>query len=328
MRATVVGAGLAGITAARLLKDAGWDVEIFERRGYIGGNCSDHLDSHGVHVHEHGPHIFHTDNEMVWEFVTRFAEFNDYQHKVLANLGTKIIPIPVNDISVKILGWHPSSEEIVDLVFKDYSEKMWGKPWGRLPSSVTGRVPAIRKGDDCRYFLDPHQGVPKLGYTKWLTSMLGLVPVHLGEDNGVWHKQRHDLVVYTGSIDEYFGVPHTLPYRTVDIQFSYGCRLPAAVVNECNPKPHTRTTDYAWFSQVDTDITVQSKETPREYVSGDIPIWPVHTDESLHQYEKFAQLTDAKTVFLGRLGTYRYMDMDDIVYQAMTVLEPYLSLRD
>ena len=138
MHAVIVGAGLSGITAARLLQDAGWQVEIFERRGYIGGNCVDHVDSStGVMVHDHGPHIFHTHMEPVWKFVNQFAKFNSYEHKVMANTKAGLMPVPFNDVSVKILGHKPEPEEIQDLIFRDYSEKMWGKPWSELPESVT-----------------------------------------------------------------------------------------------------------------------------------------------------------------------------------------------
>lgn len=328
MRAVVVGAGLSGLTAARLLTDAGWTVEVYERRGYIGGNCADHRDTMtGLLVHDHGPHIFHTDYEPVWEFVNRFAGFNSYQHKVLANTSQGTIPIPINDVAARILGYEPTAQEIQNLVFRDYSSKMWGKPWSLLPESVTSRVPSFRKGDDCRYFLDAYQGLPIEGYTKMLAQMADGISIYLGEDNGHWEKQERDLLVYTGSIDEYFGQPNTLEYRTLNIRFSLGTRQGAAVINECNNLAYTRTTDYSAFYGLPVDLTVLSREYPATCSPLEIPFYPVHSESNLDRYRVFERRArgEEAVVFLGRLGTFRYMDMDDVIWQAMTELKPYLT---
>ena len=174
-KAVIVGCGIAGATAAFLLKQKGYRVEIFETRNHIAGNCYDE-EVHGVTVHKYGAHVFHTNRDKVWSFVNRFAKFNDFCPKVWANTKEGLIPIPYNDITKTAIG-EKSKDQIIDLIFRDYSEKMWGESWENLPGEITSRIPKIREGTNRCYHKDPYFGVPIGGYVKMFENMLEGVKV-------------------------------------------------------------------------------------------------------------------------------------------------------
>ena len=180
-KAIIIGAGLSGSTSAILLKRAGYDVEIFEKRSHLGGNCYDEFIK-GICVHKYGPHGFHTNKKQVWDFLNQFTSFNKVALKVQADTSQGRIPIPFNKTSCKIVG-KKTPEEIRDLIFVDYSEKMWGLKWRDIPKSITNRLPTTRETFDNRYHLDKHQGIPQKGYTEMFKNMLEGITVHLGTSN-------------------------------------------------------------------------------------------------------------------------------------------------
>lgn len=184
MKICVVGAGLAGAVAARILVDDGHSVEVFESCGHIAGNYHDAWQA-GIMVHYYGPHCFHTDKPAVWEFVNRFTKFRETACPMVANTRLGQIAIPFNDISAEIAG-DLSPEEIRDLLFLDYSEKHWGVSWAEIPSSITGRVPQRRIGRDCRYHPERWQAVPVDGFTRMFEAMLEGIPLHLGSTEVEW----------------------------------------------------------------------------------------------------------------------------------------------
>ena len=178
--AYVIGAGTAGSTAARILKDNGWDVEVFETRSYISGNCYDYIDEKTrCIVHAHGPHAIHTNSEKVWNWLHQFSEFNDFSVKVWANTKLGKIPIPYNDTSDKIIGRRLSDEEIIDLVFRDYSEKMWNTPFEELPQSILARLAVRNPGEETYFVNNKYQGLPKYGFVRMFENILDGIPVHL-----------------------------------------------------------------------------------------------------------------------------------------------------
>jgi UDP-galactopyranose mutase len=321
MKVVIVGAGLAGAVAARLLKDEGHQVEIFESRDHIGGNCFD-VWQDGILVQRYGPHCFHTDKPAVWEFVNRFCKFRLFDYKVVANTRRGLIPIPFNDISAETAG-ELTPEEIRDLIFVDYSEKHWGIPWSQIPKSITSRVPQRRTGRDCRYHLDPWQGVPSEGFTKMFEAMLEGIPVHLNAEENAWRKAPADHVVFTGSIDDYFGLQHgKLEYRSLRFEYERHPKRQHLQINECNPLPWTRTVDHSHWMDQQVEQTVIAREFPCEWDGSNTRFYPKPFGGNTERFQKYWKAGKAlsNVTFLGRLATYKYLDMDDVVAQVMVKL--------
>jgi UDP-galactopyranose mutase len=342
MKATIVGAGVSGLTAAVQLSSNNWDVEVFDKRTHIGGNCHDYLYSN-VYVHSYGPHIFHTDDEAVWEFISRYAQFNGYRHKVLAKTDAApevMIPIPYSKATEEVIGCSWSDDQIIDALFKSYSQKMWGKPWDELPPEITDRVPKRRDDHNTEYFTDKYQGMPIGGYTSLFSGMvddIGVDRLHIGAPDDEWKisAAKSDLIVYTGSIDEYFdGCLGYLDYRTVD--FHVTCildtdRQPVAVVNECNDRAYTRKTDFSrFYADATTPPLIPAMvEYPRKYIKGfgDDPIYPMNWGDNTSKITGYNTLADSldSVVFCGRLGKYKYLDMDDAIAGAIEAVKPFIG---
>ena len=327
MKVVIVGAGLAGASAAAMLKDR-HEVTVYETRKYIGGNCYDCDSTHKVRYHVHGPHIFHTRNEQVWEFLNQYTTFNNYEHKVMADTVLGCIPIPFNDISRDLVG-ELSESQIRDLLFVDYSEKMWGVPWSLLPEEITSRVPPVRYNNDCRYFTDKYQGIPVPGYTEMFERMFDGCTVQLDAAPDAWEYDPYDLLVYTGSLDEYYEHHYgRLGYKTLDIFPLVDGHIKGstvAVINQCNKTvKYTRTTDNSfWYSGSDTEDSwdVVTTETPRNAKPDDIPYYPIPYGSNALLGNKYRNLDPgSRTIFIGRLATYTYLNMDQVVEQALTRL--------
>lgn len=322
MRVLIVGSGISGSTAARLLADEGHEVEIWEARDHTGGNCHDEK-SGGVTVHKYGPHLFHTNDRKVWEFLSRFTAWKDYRHTVVADTAMGRISIPYSPLTERQLGRALTEEEIRELIFVEYSEKQWGIPWSELPAAIKGRVPTRRTDEDDRYFTDEYQGQPADGYAAMFARMLEGIPVTTGQDKEAWRERRSaaDQVIYTGKIDEYFGCSlGRLPYRSLRFEHRRSReRLPHAVINQCNRLAHTREYDHAWFSLEDPEETVITREYPLAHDASNEPYYPMPFGEGQALYQRYKELAAAEegTLFLGRLATYSYLDMWMAVAQAM-----------
>ncbi len=322
MKIVVVGAGLAGSVAARLLTDAGHTVEIFESREHIAGNCYDAWQD-GVLVHQYGPHCFHAKRTDVWEFMNRFSRFRDTAFSVMANTRLGQIPIPFNDVSAEIVG-DLTQEEIQKLLFVDYSEKHWGVPWAQIPQSITGRVPKRREGRDCRYHQDEFQGVPIEGFTKLFEAMLHDIPVHLNAEEEAWRKAPADHVIFTGSIDDYFGRRFgKLEYRSLKFDYALEAKREHFQINECNrEKPWTRAVDHSHWLDQKVEQTVIGREFPCEWDGTNTRFYPKPFGGNPELFQKYwaAAKAEKNVTFLGRLATYKYLDMDDVVAQVMVKL--------
>ena len=325
----IVGAGITGCTLAERLAAAGHRVGVVEQRDRVGGNCSERIDGAGVLVHEFGPHIFHTDSDAVFQYLSRFTEWRTYTHRVLANTGEYLMPMPVNNTSIRaIFGAVRGAEAIRALVgvfgdgsavpigallnddrlrwigksvweaaFSAYSAKQWGASLPHLDDQVFARVP-IRLTEDDRYFVDHHQGVPSSGYQPMFEAMLAETPridVLLGERFHEGQRPARLGVVFTGAIDEYFGYRFgCLPYRSVRFQFvthdSAELVQPAAVINYVAPSPEaTRSTEFRQLTGQHVRGTTVGWEYPFDATAADAPMYPVPSRESAALFARYAQ---------------------------------------
>lgn len=332
MKAKIIGCGLSGITAAIVLKEKGYNVEIYDNRNHIGGNCYD-FKINNITVHKYGAHIFHTNDEEVWNFLNRYTKFNNYIHKVRANTEYGLISIPYNFLSRDQIGKDLSPEEIQKLIFVKYSERHWGVPWSEIPSTITSRLPDKRNNYDDRYFTDTYQGIPQYGYTSMMNNMLDSIKVHLGVSPNFYKtidSKSYDLLIYTGKPDDYFDYVHgNLSYRSLrfehfesksDPMFSWN---KGAVINECNDLPYNRTVDNKIFLNEKSINTIYTRDYPEEHNKYNDPIYPKNFGIDLDIYNNYNRLIkqQAKTIFLGRLATYKYLDMWMAIKQVFNKLK-------
>ena len=350
----VVGAGFAGsVLAERLAAGAGKRVLVVDRRQHIGGNAYDHYNDDGILVHRYGPHIFHTNSREVFEYLSRFTAWRPYEHRVLASVDGQLLPIPINlDTINRLYGLQMSSFELEkffetvaeprehvrtseDVVvgrvgralyekfFRNYTRKQWGMDPSELDASVTARVPTRTSRDD-RYFTDTYQAMPLHGYTRMFERMLAHpdIKVMLNTDyREVLDEVEYREMVYTGPIDEFFDCRYgKLPYRSLEFRHqtvNAPVHQPAPVVNYPNEHPYTRVTEFKYLTGQEHPKTAIVYEYPRD--EGD-PYYPVPRPENAELYARYRALADqtARVHFVGRLATYRYYNMDQVVAQALT----------
>jgi len=352
----VVGAGFAGaVMAERLAADAGKRVLVVDRRPHVAGNAYDHLDDAGVLIHQYGPHIFHTNSSEIFDYLSRFTDWRPYEHRVLADLGDRQVPMPINRTTLNLLyGLDLKTEEeaaaflasraepvgeirtsadvvisavgreLYETFFQGYTRKQWGMDPSELDKSVTARVPT-RTNDDDRYFTDAYQAMPDKGFTAMFERMLDhpnidlLLGVEYREAQAAY---PHDHLVFTGPIDEYFGYRYgKLPYRslrfehrTVDSERHQG----VAVVNYPDEAtPYTRVTEYKHLTGQQCPRSSITFEYPAE--EGD-PYYPIPREENQALFKRYEALAVALSdvTFVGRLATYRYYNMDQVVGQALS----------
>ena len=351
----VVGAGFAGaVMAERLARDGGKRVLVVDRRPHVAGNAFDRLDDAGVLIHQYGPHIFHTNSTDIVDYLSQFTEWRPYEHRVLADLDGLRVPMPINRTTLNLLydielgsdeeaeAFLASKAEPVDPVvtsadvviskvgrelyetfFQGYTRKQWGMDPSELDKSVTARVPTRTSVDD-RYFTDTFQAMPLEGYTRMFERMLDHPNIDLLL--GVEFEQAraaypHDHLVFTGPIDEYFGHRYgKLPYRSLEFRHETIDRewfQDVAVVNFPSEQvPHTRITEYKHLTGQTAPKTSVTYEIPS--ATGD-PYYPIPRPENqalFKQYEALA-LAVPDVTFVGRLATYRYYNMDQVVGQAL-----------
>jgi UDP-galactopyranose mutase len=320
----IIGCGLSGITAAVLLKEKGYLVTIFEKRTHIGGNCYD-MNINDVNVHKYGPHIFHTNDEEVFAFLSRFTGWFSFKNQPKGVTDAGIISLPYSRKTVKELGRELSQDEIVDLIFKGYSEKQWGVPFDEIPKSITNRVPKTKDCEDPTWYEgEKYQCLPYPSYTKMMENMLEGISVRLGVTDDEWRNFNADHTVFTGKVDEYYNYRFgKLPYRTLDFDVKINSqRLDNPVLNyNQKEKPYTRVVDYGYFTHnYNSKETVVVVEYPRQYEKEtDIPYYPIPFGTGTEMYKKYKELADQEkdTIFIGRLATYTYLDMWMAVKQAM-----------
>lgn len=360
----IVGAGFAGsVLAERLASQLHQSVLLCDKRPHIGGNAYDRYDDAGILIHQYGPHIFHTASAKIFDYLSRFSSFRPYEHRVLAAVDGKLVPFPINlntleqlydrsftaaeaDAFFKARAEHVAhartSEEVVvgkigrelyEKLFRNYTRKQWGRDPSALDASVAARVPARTNRDD-RYFTDEFQAMPAHGYTKLFENMLSHdnIRLALGADyRDVVKDVSYRHLIYTGPIDAFFDYRYgPLLYRSLEFRFQTLDReqlLPVAVVNYPNEHAYTRVTEFKHLTGQQHPKTTVVYEYPRG--EGD-PYYPVPSPETAEMYRKYKELADATrgVHFVGRLATYKYYNMDQVVGQALATFDRIRDSRD
>ena len=360
----IVGAGLFGAVFARAATDAGRRVLVIDRRDHVGGNIYTE-DVEDINVHKYGAHIFHTNDKAVWEYVTRFAEFNRYTNSPVANYKGELYSLPFNmytfnamwgvttpdEARAKIAEQRAAAgieepknleEQAISLVGTDiyeklvrgYTEKQWGRPCDQLPAFIIRRLP-VRFTFDNNYFNALYQGIPIGGYTAMVDRMLDGIEVRLGVDYLDCREQLRplaDKVVYTGPIDSYFDFCYgPLGYRSVRFEtelLDTENFQGNAVINYTDREtPYTRIIEHKHFEFGSQPRTVISREYSQEWHPGIEPYYPINDEKNGALYMKYKQLADSEggVIFGGRLAEYRYYDMDAVIASALSVAERELK---
>jgi UDP-galactopyranose mutase len=365
MRFCVVGAGFSGAVLARVLADAGHSIVVVDERAHVAGNCHSERDARtGVMTHVYGPHIFHTSDERVWSFIQRFGTMRPYLHQVRAITGGAVYSLPVNLLTINqffrtTMGpddarafiaakaqamAEPANfeeqalsmigAELYEAFFRGYTRKQWGLEPTELPASILKRLP-LRFNYDDRYFAHKYQAIPADGYTRIVDAMLQvpgievrLKTAHESLDEPFAH------VFYTGPIDRYFDFTHgRLGYRTLDFEVfrTRGDYQGAAVINYCDEDvPFTRITEHKHFAPWDSqeiEGTICYREVSRACGPNDIPYYPIRQAREEHMLDKYVRRARATAgvSFLGRLGSYRYLDMDVTIGEALDAAQHVLG---
>lgn len=328
MKAIIVGSGLTGITASVLLREKGFDIEVFETRQHIGGNCFDGLICNTL-VHQYGPHIFHTDDEEVFSFLSRFTDWIRFDLRPKGNSELGTISLPYSKKTMQEIGRELSQEEIISYIFKDYSEKQWGVPFQEIPKTITNRIPKTTNCKNPTWFEgQKYQCIPKDGYTEMFKRMLSDTRVHLNCEENDWlnHRKPEDLVVYTGKIDAYFKYIHgKLPYRSLEFKHTVTHKKQHTfIINQINNKTEsTRVYDHSFLSPKHNGPTVITEEYPKICSDDDIPFYPIPWGEGQQIFKLYNDLADKEknVIFLGRLATYKYLDMWAAIKHVMIKLK-------
>ena len=352
----IVGAGLYGAACAREAVKAGKSVLVIDKRPHIAGNVYTQQ-IEGINVHVYGAHIFHTNNKVVWDYVNQFAEFNRFTNSPVANYRGELYSLPFNMYTFNKMWGVVTPEEaaakieeqrreagitepknleeqaislvgtdIYEKLIKGYTEKQWGRPCTELPAFIIKRLP-VRLTFDNNYFNALYQGIPMGGYTKMVENMLDGIEVRLNVDyleNKAELDALADHVIYTGPIDAYFGYRlGNLQYRSVRFETEV-LDMPnfqgnAAVNYTDRETPFTRIIEHKWFEFGTQPKTVISREYSSEWKPGDEPYYPVNDDRNGALYQQYKALADTekKVTFGGRLGEYKYYDMDAVIASAL-----------
>lgn len=351
----IVGAGLYGAVFAFEMARRGKRVLVFDRRNHIGGNCyTESID--GINVHKYGAHIFRTSRKDIWEYIQQFAEFNHFVNSPIADYHGKIYNLPFNmNTFNRIWGVRTPAEakakieaqrkevdheprnleekaislvgrDVYEILIREYTEKQWGRPCSELPASIIRRLP-VRLTYDNNYFIDPYQGIPIGGYTPIFEKLLSLCEVRLNTDYLVDASSNRSLasrILYTGPVDEYYGFRFgNLEYRA--LRFEH-CHMKGvdnyqgnAVVNYTDAtKPYTRSIEHKHFEFGTQGSTIVSYEYPLEWTPGIEPYYPINDEKNQALYARYRTLAESEPniLFGGRLGCYRYTDMQETIIAA------------
>ena len=360
----VIGAGFSGAVIANQLADEGMHIDICDSRDHLGGNCHTYFDEDtGILVHKYGPHIFHTDNERVWNFINQFAEMMPYTNRVKTRYEGTVYSLPVNLHTINQFynkSFSPAEAEefvksqavdipnpsnfeeqalafigsdLYEAFFKNYTQKQWGLDPKELPASILKRLP-IRFDYNDNYFAHKYQGIPKMGYTDAIKKILDKrnINVILNQRMSANDCDGYDHIFYSGPLDAWYEYRFgDLGYRTLDFKEDklLGSFQGTAVMNYPELSfEHTRITEHKYFAPWEkSNKTIIFTEYSRAAKRNDIPYYPIrftNDKETLKQYIELAK-KDFKITFVGRLGTYRYLDMDVTIKEALELSDAFLS---
>ena len=354
----LVGAGLFNATLAYHFIKAGKSVLVIEKRPHIAGNCYTER-KENIDCHVFGSHIFHCSNKKIWDFITSFGEFNSFINSPIANYKDEIYNLPFNmntfnrlygvitpeQAKNKIIKEtrdyytdNPKNleEQAINLVgkkmyeklIKHYTEKQWGRKCTELPPEIIKRLP-LRFTYDNNYFNDKYQGIPVEGYTKIIERMYEGADILLNtdflKDKEKWESMA-DRVFYSGCIDEYYDYRYgPLEYRSVrfetEVLDKENYQGNAVVNYTSDEEPYTRIIEHKWFNDMGSDKTIISREYSSEWKKGGVPYYPVNNEKNNALYEKYKAIPNEKVTFVSRLGTYKYLDMDDTIEAAFKLIE-------
>ena len=351
----IVGAGLYGCVCAHEATKRGKHVLVIERRNHIGGNCYTRNED-GINVHEYGAHIFRTSDKRIWDYIRQFADFNHFVNSPIANYHGKLYNLPfnmntfcemwgvrtpaearakINEQRREINGAPKNLEEkaislvgrdIYEVLIREYTEKQWGRHCRELPPSIIRRLP-VRFTFDNNYFNEPYQGIPIGGYTQIFEKMLAGSDVRLNTDHRSILSSHGDTpVIFTGAIDEYFNYAlGPLEYRSLRFEHERHDETDnlqgVAVMNYTDSSvPYTRTIEHKHFEFGQQPFTIYSKEHPLEWHPGTDPYYPINDEKNQRRHAEYATLAqnERNITFAGRLGAYRYTDMQETISDALT----------
>jgi UDP-galactopyranose mutase len=354
----VVGCGMFGAVFARSVAERGRRVLVIDKRPHIAGNCySESVE--GIEVHRYGPHIFHTDNAQVWEFVNRFARFNDYRHRGCVHFRGRTFSFPLNLETLEQLwgvatpeeaerklrevrvpcenprnlrDWIVSQvgRELYEIFVRGYTSKQWGRDPAELPAAIIRRIP-IRTSRDDSYFDDRFQGIPIGGYTRLFENMLDHAGIEVRLRVDYFESAREldnaaDKTVYSGKIDELFDYRYgELEYRSLRFENEVldNDFQSAAIVNYTDEAvPFTRITEHKHFEFRGRGRTVITREYPATYQRAGTPYYPIRDAANTALHERYRRAAERRGMLVGgRLGTYQYYDMHQVVAQALAMAD-------
>ncbi len=365
-RVLIVGAGFSGAIVARKLAEYNIDSLVIDKRSHVAGNCHTERDPEtGVMAHKYGPHVFHTDDREVWELMSHYGEMMPYTSRIKTTVGGKVYQMPLNlhtinqfynkamrpdeakrfitskadrkikkpknfeEQALSMIG-----QELYEAFFKGYSIKQWGMCPTKLPASILKRLP-IRFNYDDNYFFHQYQGIPKHGYSAIVENLLDheLITLELESDFSEYNVRDFDHTFYSGAIDAYFNfLEGRLGYRTLDFKVSRheGDYQGTAIMNFGDKAtPFTRITEHKHFAPWEThEKTLCTTEYSRVALPGDIPYYPIRLVNEKTILEKYLKLVEQEksVTFLGRLGTYRYLDMDITIREALDIADSFTNI--
>jgi UDP-galactopyranose mutase len=329
----VVGAGLTGATIARELADAGYEVVVVDRREHVAGNAYDYTNEYGIRVHRYGPHLFHTNNRRVWDYLSRFTDWITYEHRVKAQLADGgFVTFPPNAETIEQVG----KDNILDVFYRPYSRKMWGKELEELNPDIVNRVPGRTDLED-RYFPnDAYQGLPVNGYTAMVTEMLNHPAINLRLNYTVAKNEyaNYGHVFTAESIDEYYDNCYgMLDYRSIRFtnhHLPLSKVFPVGQVNFTNDLKYTRACEWRNFPGHGGDKwTTLTFEEPCDFKDNDYErYYPVNDTTNRDRYNQYRQLHETQNsdvTFVGRCGQYVYIDMHQAVNSALQIATRFIQ---
>ena len=358
----IIGSGFFGSICAYELNKQGYKVCVIDKKNHLGGNCYT-SNRDGIHVHDYGPHIFHTSNEEVWTWINQFVKFNNFRYSPLAIYKDESYSLPFSMWTFNKL-WgvtHPYQAKLIieqqsehieepknleeqaiklvgtdvyEKLIKGYTAKQWRKSCDQLPKEIIKRLP-VRFTYDNNYFNDKYQGIPIGGYTQIFEKLLDGIEVKLGVDYFKDELPQHKKIIYTGPIDKFYNYQFgELEYKTTQFEhrkLDNNNYQGIAVISYTDENiPHTRVIEHKHFEGIESPITWITNEYPTEYkVDKTEPMYPVNDEENNNKYSQYKSLADQEEniIFGGRLAEYKYYDMHQVIASALNKIKSLPALK-